>query len=264
MIISKIQGGLGNQMFQWAFARKMSIEYGLELFLDLSFFENQYFNGVQRNFELDKFGFPIKKTQELKISDLRNMKFRTIPDKFEYIEIFLDPNENYYFDGYWQSEKYFKDFSDEIISNFSVPIESKKYISSLYPDLDQTLSIHVRRSDYLLSNGYHPIQDIKYYDSALEKLGVERKILVFSDDLDWCKSNLKYPRIGFCDHPSDLVQLWIMSMCHSNIIANSSFSWWAAWLNQNPNKQVIAPKNWFGPKTNLSSKDIIPDGWIII
>jgi hypothetical protein len=127
-----------------------------------------------------------------------------------------------------------------------------------------TVSMHIRRGDYVEANDFHPVQNIEYYEKALDMIGDYQKLLIFSDDIEWCKTNLQFRNINFCDGFSPIEDMMIMSRCSHNIIANSSFSWWAAQLNENEKKKVIAPTKWFGPKLNLETKDIIPETWIKI
>lgn len=249
MIITKLQGGLGNQIFQWAYGKKLSMEHNTPLYLDLSFFNNQN----HRRFSLDKF-----KNLEYNILDNNTKPSNVIRviDDFNYKEFSYYDNRNYYVDGYWQSEKYFKEIENTIKE-------------CLRPETPPTLiegvsvSLHIRRTDYITSNGYHPIQPIEYYERALNIIGEYDKILIFSDDINWCKQNLKFDNMVFIEGQSDVEDLWLMSMCNHNIIANSSFSWWGAWLNNNPNKKVITPSRWFGDHVNLNTDDIIPNDWII-
>jgi hypothetical protein len=126
------------------------------------------------------------------------------------------------------------------------------------------VSLHVRRTDYVTSNGYHPVQSIEYYKNAIDIIGDYDYIFVFSDDIQWCKDNLKFKNMVFMEGFSDIEDLHIMSLCQNNIIANSSFSWWGAWLNIHPEKKIIAPTNWFGEQANLNTSDMIPSDWIKI
>ena len=128
----------------------------------------------------------------------------------------------------------------------------------------KSISLHVRRTDYVTSNGFHPVQTVEYYNKAIETIGSYDQILVFSDDINWCKENLNYDNVLFVENQDNLEDMWLMSLCDHNIIANSSFSWWGAWLNQNKDKIVIAPKNWFGSQSNLNDLDIIPNNWVKI
>ena len=128
--------------------------------------------------------------------------------------------------------------------------------------MENTVSLHVRRTDYVNLQNYHPIAAIQYYKDALDLIEHD-KVVVFSDDINWCKKNFKFNNMVFIEGNSNIEDLYLMSMCNNNVIANSSFSWWAAWLNKNEYKKIVAPKVWFGPAAP-SDKDIIPDTWIKI
>lgn len=159
--------------------------------------------------------------------------------------------------GYFQSWKYFEDKKSEIIRlltpNYNVQIE---------PGL---CSIHVRRGDYLKFEDCHPVLGNKYYHKAIE-ISNCKKFLVFSDDISWCKDNFKGNMFEFSEGNAPHVDLALMAKkCESNIIANSSFSWWGAYLNQCNSKKIIAPSKWFGPKLNMHNvKDLLPNEWIRI
>lgn len=250
MIISKIQGGLGNQLFQWAYGRYLAEKYKTPLVLDVSFFSQQN----KRAFALN--GFPF-----IRYSETTSYQFRNCPiirDDYCFKTHHIDSNLNYLLDGYFQCEKYFKDIEDIIReelkpTNTFVSIVDKSKIS---------VSLHVRRGDYVSLQSYHPLQDVEYYEKALSSIGEYDIIYVFSDDIEWCKKNLNFKNITFVDNSNEYESLWNMSMCNHNVIANSSFSWWGAWLNSNPDKKIVAPSNWFGPKAVVSAKDIYCNGWI--
>ena len=259
MIISKIQGGLGNQLFQWAYGKSISIKYNTPLYLDILSYQNQF--GTKREFSLNKFtnlNYVIKPNESDKV------RIQNISDDFKFSEIKVENDSHYYLDGYWQSEKYFKE-SEQLIRNELKPSDIMLSKLNKTPLIDKNnISLHIRRTDYVSSNGYHPVQSIKYYEDALSIIGEYDNIFIFSDDIKWCKDNLNFTNMIFMEGFSDIEDLYLMSMCKNNIIANSSFSWWGAWLNTNPNKKVISPINWFGDKTNINTSDIIPNDWINI
>ena len=259
MIISKIQGGLGNQMFQYAYGKHLSYKYGTELRLDIRFYDNP---GLPlRYFLLDKFPNTFPNTN---INVTLTGPIYPIIDDFNYRELPKPVGSNYYLDGYWQSERFFKESEELIREDFQPSKEILDKISNT-PLIDtNTISLHVRRTDYLNSNDYHPVQTIEYYEKAIEMIGDYDHIFVFSDDIQWCKDNLKFDNMIFIEGFTDIEDLYLMSMCKHNVIANSSFSWWGAWLNNNPNKKVVAPKRWFGEKANLNQMDLIPKEWIKI
>lgn len=140
-------------------------------------------------------------------------------------------------DGFFMSGKYFDHHRERLIDTFRIPC---------YPLIDN-VSIHVRRGDYLKMSGYHPPLSIDYYFRAIELFPSDTQFLIFSDDIEWCKENFRGDNYTFrADSSDDVRDLVLMSLCSSNIIANSTFSWWASWFNRNPNKTVIAPEQWFG------------------
>jgi hypothetical protein len=155
--------------------------------------------------------------------------------------------------------------SESVIKNNFKPNKNlfEKILKTPFIDTN-TVSLHVRRTDYVTSNGYHPVQSIEYYKNAIDIIGDYDYIFVFSDDIQWCKDNLKFKNMVFMEGFSDIEDLHIMSLCQNNIIANSSFSWWGAWLNIHPEKKIIAPTNWFGEQANLNTSDMIPSDWIKI
>lgn len=197
---------------------------------------------------------------------LKKIKTTDIQVYNEYTEKSLDYSEilfseNTVYHGYFQSEKYFlhnrdliidsfkpQDIIDEIISKFSFLVE---------PD---TTSIHVRRGDYLKLSDIYNVLNVDYFTKAVDIIN-SKKIVVFSDDVDWCKSNLKFENIVFMENNPEYIDLLAMSLCENNIISNSTFSWWGAWLNVNPNKKVVTPNKWFN--SNLKHS-INPDSWIKI
>jgi hypothetical protein len=181
----------------------------------------------------------------------------------------LNYRNNCYYDGYWQSEKYFEPVKDIIRRELEfIPILGERNTEHLNRiESSRSVSIHVRRGDYvsLKSNlDLYQSCSIEYYQTAIEFL--ENKIIqpqfyIFSDDPEWAKDNFKGEKFRFIDNNSQspVIDLFLMKKCQHNVIANSSFSWWGAWLNNNPDKIVIAPKKWF--KNNWSDTDIIPDNW---
>lgn len=251
-------GGLGNQLFQWACARNLQEKYGHYIKYDLGFYNNQNWRKPQLN-------------------EFKNLQFNTIEiqpafhdigigDSFCYDNFsnhnLSDLSVRYHLHGYWQSEKYFKENENIIRNDLEINDSMLYHITDKYPFLgkEKVTSIHIRRTDYVTSNGYHPVQTITYYEEALSIINND-KIVVFSDDINWCKENLNFNNMVFAENNTNIEDMYLMSMCNDNIIANSSFGWWAAWLNKNAEKKIIAPLDWFGPGAP-SDKDIVPDSWI--
>jgi hypothetical protein len=191
-----------------------------------------------------------------------SVRFFKLRLPFFYTPIPLMQGQNVYLgDSYFQSEKY---LDKELVTElFRMKPEEKEYILNNYPDISERVSLHVRRGDYLQVQHAHPIIPVEtFYNKALE-LFPGKKIMIFSDDIPWCKENFKTEDTIFVSEPNDYIEIYMMSLCSDNIIANSSFSWWGAYLNENPQKKVIAPEPWF---TNdaYNARDIVPDSWIKI
>ena len=268
MIISKLQGGLGNQLFQWAYAYSLAVEFDRDFYLDT----RSYYFDKKRRYELYKFPNLSKGLNiiPLSVNDKRasqeniNQDFITehVIDDFNCRPLYLFNNVAYILEGYWQSEKYFT-FCKNVIRDMLQPTDLQR-LELRDKIKENSVSIHVRRSDYLETNGYHPVQPLAYFEEALKVVDDYKYIYVFSDDMQWCKENLKYDNIEFVTGHDNIDDLWMMSMCKHNIISNSTFSWWGAWINGYANKTVVAPRQWFGSHVDLNTDDIIPEDWIQI
>tara|TARA_B100000963_G_scaffold349520_1_gene358671 strand:+ start:824 stop:2344 length:1521 start_codon:yes stop_codon:yes gene_type:complete len=164
--------------------------------------------------------------------------------------------------GYFQSYKHFEDSQNEIKDMLNID-QLKAHVIKKYGDFSDYVSLHVRRGDYIKLSEFHNVLCIEYYKKAMSQFEKDVKFLVFSDDLAWCKANMPFvERVKFVSCDYDYEEMLLMSTCKSNIIANSTFSWWAAWLNNNDNKVVIYPEKWFGPKnSHLSIEDLCPKEW---
>lgn len=292
MIVVKLIGGLGNQMFQYAAGRYLAYLHQTDLFVDVSHL-NKDSNGAytQRRFELDVWNVELKVAHE---NDVKRFKIhnstkisrvlqRTLPILFSnlyaaesgaaYQKQFLNYPKNTYLDGFWQSERYFMPIREKLLREFTPKISLNSDNSGWFEKIrnSKSVSIHVRRGDYVshkTANAHHGVCSIAYYERAISLILEKHKdveLYVFSDDLDWCKENLKFNmKIHFVDsnQKENLhLDMVLMSQCKHNIIANSSFSWWAAWLNQHPDKIVIAPEKWFND-SSFNTHDLIPHEWI--
>ena len=166
--------------------------------------------------------------------------------------------------GYFQSHKYFSNHREKILLDLNIK-NLKTIVKQKYGDHSDYVSVHVRRGDYLHLSEYHYNLEIDYYKKAISKFDKDSKYLIFSNDIDWCKNNFHFlENVEFSNTEDDWEDIILMSTCRDNIIANSSFSWWGAWLNENKNKIVIAPKKWFGPKyAHKNTKDLLPEDWIV-
>ena len=274
MIISKITGGLGNQMFQYAIAKSIAIKNSDKFQLDISF----YYKQTLRKYELNLFNIEQNLAKQESFFSKVKRKLGFVPKEY-YIEkevaVFDKGVFNYQdkivLDGYWQNEKYFKDIRDEILKDFTlkqdISIEAKDYLEQIKDS--NSISLHVRRGDYVQNshtNKVHGICNLDYYKRAIDYINEkvqESMFYIFSDDIAWCKENFDFleNKIFIDDTRSALEDLELMKKCKHNIIANSTFSWWGAWLNENKGKIVIAPKIWWSTRPNTT---IVSEKWIKI
>jgi hypothetical protein len=283
MIVVKIMGGLGNQMFQYALGRHLAIINKTDLKLDISFYKEnnlrklrlQNLKTVYSTVNISeiphlKQNKPLNKIQKLFYSMTDNKLKIYDENIFTFKKEILKIKDNCYLFGYWQSEKYFLNIKEILKNDFLLKSslnESITYFSSLIIN-SCSVSLHIRRGDYQ-GNKTHPIIQIEYYINAIDiiKQKTNEKIIlfIFSDDIDWCKINLKlYDNHYFVCENKDYEDLYLISLCKHHIIANSTFSWWGAWLSNYANKEVIAPLKWFQDGISLSTKDLIPVNWIRI
>lgn len=287
MIIIRISGGIGNQLFQYVFGKYLSekfnqkVEYDIESYkyidkardLELLLLDNSL-SISHNNHELSKRKGLVRALYILTLK-LKN-KSHYIKDSniYAYINdknITFKQDSDYYFDGYWQVPS-IAEHMDRYILSIKFPQESMPenilYYKNLITECKISTSIHIRRGDYFspkLINKYG-VCDVDYYTKALDiinTLAPNSTIFIFSDDLEWVRTNLSFHNKIIYVENYKINSYWyilIMSLCSHNIISNSSFSWWGAYLNENPNKKVIAPKQWV--KTN--TKTIALDNWIKI
>jgi hypothetical protein len=291
MIIIKLMGGLGNQMFQYAFGKRLSILRNTSLKLDLSFLEDKTLDHISRNYELGIFslGNILATEQDLdNYKKIRNSRFwsvihNTVPFLMPHYLInevnhpfnkdMLESPKNSLVSGWWQSEKYFSAISEIIRKDFSfAPLadNANKILANKITSCN-SVSVHVRRGDYVSNpetNKFHGTCSIEYYKEAIKLISEnvpDCKLFIFSDDIDWVMQNLitELPT-EYINHNTGekaYIDMQLMSLCKHNIVANSSFSWWAAWLNANKDKMVVAPQKWFNDPS-IDSRDLIPESWI--
>lgn len=261
MIISKLQGGLGNQIFQWAFGRSISNINNVPFYLDTNFYKSDLPGVTKRSFSLNK--FPKLKFSLFENAKNNGKKFMRFGEPQSFMSLDYNREYNYYLDGYFQNQKYFLDSFDLIREELSPTEDILQKLLDIDGIRSDSVSIHIRRTDYLTSGGFHPVQSIDYYKNAIDLIGDYDNIFIFSDDINWCKKNLRFKNMKFVEGNDEVIDIWIMSKCKNNVIANSSFSWWGAWLNTNENKKIIAPKIWFGQQVS-ENNNIIPQDWIVI
>ena len=264
MIIVKLIGGLGNQLFQYAMARRIAYVNKVHLKLDISSFQN---------YRLHKYSMShFSIIEDFSSAEEINRVKKVYEKSFSFNPNFLQIADNVYLEGYWQSEKYFKDIEDIIRKEYTLKdrVNSITKKISLIVKNKNSISIHVRRKDYILNKQtykFHGVCSQEYYANAIKKIAnmiSNPYFFIFSDDKPWTKKHLKIdlPHTFVTHNGPDknYEDLKLMSLCKHHIIANSTFSWWGAWLSMNKNKIVIAPKKWFNiPEYN--SSDLIPTGW---
>jgi hypothetical protein len=286
MIIVRLHGGLGNQLFQYATARRLKELSGSELLLDASWFDSRKTGVTERPYELSHYtiqGRTMMASDVFLPALYRNKVLKRLPlprplklvreKRFSFQSDVLSLRDNVYLDGYWQSHKYFSDIRDVLLKELE-PVQSMSDEDKLTAkQIDETtsVSLHVRRGDYVTlasAAQTHGLCTLEYYKSAVA-LVQERfrnpTFFVFSDDPEWTRANLHFdsPTV-YINHngPDNAFQdLRLMSLCEHQIIANSSFSWWAAWINKNAEKAVLAPKKWFANRPDVT-EDLFPASWI--
>ena len=282
MIILNLKGGLGNQMFQYALGRKLALKNNTALKLDISGYPRQTlrqyglgdFNIVEEIAtpeEVRKLKYPFglcsKLARRFRFKILRRFHIGWEPG-------ILEAGDNIYLDGFWQSYKYFDDVTETLKKEFTLkqplsPASTELSAQILSAD---SISLHIRRGDYVSNpktRKHHGICDLDYYRKAV-KLITEKvptpTFFVFSDDIDWVKQNLDigFPTV-YVSRPElgDSEELVLMSRCHHHIIANSSFSWWGAWLGINSEKIIISPTKWVN-NNSVKMNDLIPKTWLKI
>ncbi|MBA7531352.1 O-antigen biosynthesis glycosyltransferase WbnK [subsurface metagenome] len=293
MIVVNLKGGLGNQMFQYAFGLSLAHKYGSDLKLDLRLLRNKTLRKgiVLRNYDLDIFSIPATQAtaedfggiglgiENLYLQRLWLRIYGHIPGqsrvlrerRYSFDERNLNVGGNVYIDGYWQSEKYFKDIETLVRERFVVIVPLAPGADKLLRRItsEESVCVNIRRGDFV-NHSLHKSLETEYYERAVveltKRIGSSYRLFVFSDDEEWCRENL---RLGTGQEivgnefagPKFSTKFSLMSACKHFIIPNSTFAWWAAWLAKNENKVVIGPKRWFDdPKRDTS--DVLPESWV--
>lgn len=291
MIIVKLMGGLGNQMFEYAIGRALSLRHDTALKMDTTFLLDRTpreAGFVFRDFDLGIFNITASFATPTEVAALNKKLFdskkadtllRKILGKqptyfkephFEFYPEIFSLGPDVYLEGYWQSEKYFKEYEAVIRQDFTFKAPLSAAAATLLAEMNnrQAVCVNVRRGDFV-TNAYHGTTGLDYYKAgeALIASSIHTPhFYVFSDDVQWCEENLHF------DHPTTYVShayagekfrdyLQLMTNCRHFIIPNSSFGWWAAWLSQHSGKIVVAPKQWFG-EGNANTKDLLPQDWV--
>lgn len=257
MITTKLQGGLGNQMFQISAAYSLSRTINTTCEFDF----NQCYTPNQGNTSINYQDnlFSKIKNSHINYKDLDSY----FEPKFSYTEIPLIDNQCLY--GFFQSEKYFINHSYEIRELFDTTINDQisYFLNDLTNNGKPITTIHVRRGDYLYKSDYHSVCSLEYYKNAMNVIN-NNKYIIISDDLEWCKENFKGDKFIFSPFNNEIDDLKLMVYSNNVIMSNSSFSWWGSYLNKNKHKIIVSPKQWFGPYGPSEIIDIIPNEWLIV
>jgi len=255
-------GRLANQMFQYAALKGIARNTGVDFCIP--FYKEAVNDGIGNMLRSELFdSFDL----QVNIGVLNNGHAPVVQERFFEFdeELFRMCPDHVSLQGYFQTEKYFKHIEDEIREDFTFKEEIFKPCQELMWQLDFPIALHVRRTDYVTNSANHPPCTLDYYKKALEYFDDDREVIVFSDDPAWCKEQELFSsdRFMVSENDDNRMDLCLMSLCSDFIIANSTYSWWGAWLSTNKNKKVIAPVQWFGTgyTKDHNTKDIIPDGW---
>lgn len=286
MIIVKIVGGLGNQMFQYTYAKVLE-QKGYEVKIDISAFETYKLHG---GYQLEKYNIDLQSScieenskyysNSLLSKILCKVGIETskaIREKTLFFDkAFLNIKDDNYIEGYFQSEKYFINIRGILLEQFTIKQELSNYTKEIEQQISESInscSLHIRRGDFIndKNTNIHGACSLEYYKNAIKYMRKEEKDInyfIFSDDMEWVKENLKLENTIYIQSKEKRIpheDIYLMSLCKHNIIANSSFSWWGAWLNLNSKKIVIAPKRWFADeKLYKQSGDIVCGSWVKI
>jgi len=261
-ITCRFDGRLGNWLFQIANVYALSLKYGLN-----PIFNESSLNGYRDNI--------FHKINFVSSDNFENINLNRVAEKsLEYNEIILSTDKSYILDGYFQSPKYINKYRNQILELFTLPDPIMRKINEIYENIVNKFdpnckftSLHVRRGDYLIHKEIFLNLNNDYYTKAIQYFDKNCVYLIFSDDITWCKENFDYiDKKVFIENLSNYEDLFLMSKCDNHIIANSSFSWWGAWLNNKDDKIIVAPKPWintiYSPTHDIS--DIYDENWRIV
>jgi len=251
-------GRLGNQMFQYATLRAIADKHGYDFTIPESNFQDEW-NDHQL---FDAFKLPHLKNKG-RVAD-KYLQER----QFHFDQELLDQcPDGVSLHGYFQTERYFSSIADSIKEDFTFHDEVVENCKEVMSEMENPISLHVRRTDYVEKSQDHPPCSLDYYEQAIRHFSRNRQVIIFTDDIPWCKSQEIFSddRFLISETEDNVYDLCLMTMCKAHIIANSSFSWWGAWLADS--EKVIAPKKWFGTTgytAKNNTEDIVPDRWIKI
>jgi hypothetical protein len=273
-----IIGGIGNQLFQYAFARALSLKFKKKIIFDYSWFlikkncKSEFIlNKILKKRLIDQFEFTSTNNLFIKILARLNLIKYITEKSLDYQKIDNINNSYYFITGYWQNEKYFKAYRKEILNDIQLPCIN--YLLDYKKQDFNYVGIHLRRGDYLskINLKIHGICDFNYYNRAISLINKKSKnnfFLIFTNDKLWAERNVKkifhLKRFSIIYAKNDLDEFTLFTKCNHYICANSTFSWWAAWLSEAKNKIVIIPKRWFADKNLNNQINITVHNWISI
>lgn len=285
MVNVKIIGGLGNQMFQYAAAKALANKHNVRVVANVSAFKNYDIHPLRlenlncdcefrnkNNIIFKALDLPYISSFLTKIAPILNLY---VEKSLPFDKVFFKSNKNVTLVGYFQTEKYFSSIKDILLKEFTIKSPLNEEDKQIEKNIltSESVSIHIRRGDYISNssaNSVHGTCDKNYFIKALSylnnktRLSTKTKLFVFSDDIQWCRNNLSFEYNTIfvsADKERPEVDIHLMSQCKHNIISNSTFSWWGAWLNTNANKIVIAPSQWFSSDSAYDYSDIVPLSW---
>lgn len=259
-------GQLGNQMFQYASLRGIARNRNLDFCIP---YHNEVFtDSLGNNLKIELFNpFTLTNLEQSNIGIIQS-KDPKIEEQFNFNEtLFNTCPDNVSLHGYFQTEKYFKNIEEEIRQDFTFKKQILIPCKHMMSTVDTPIALHIRRGDFLINSANHHNLDFDYYESCLDKFDQKRNVIIFSDDTQWCKEQKIFSddRFLVAEDNDNYTDLCLMSLCSDFIIANSTFSWWGAWISKSLDKTVYAPKKWFGVNNkHLNTSDLIPNEWIVI
>lgn len=291
MVVIRFSGGLGNQMFQYAAGLAISDRLKTNLLCDIDWFKHQNHRAFELNYV---FGLDVPLVSEVdkknimglaRLPVVRRLRSKWLLRALSSNQIVFEPHFHYwpgildvlgdiYLDGYWQSDKYFSSVETKVRENlkFGLPFDDKNEVLAALINNAESVSLHIRRGDFFKSasaKSVHGVDLSEYYKNALDYVEDRLKnphYFVFSDDPDWVRCNFKISEMfTVVSHNSggeSYRDMHLMSICKHHVLANSTFSWWGAWLNKNEDKIVVAPSQWFANTTN--TQDLLPKNWVCI
>jgi glycosyl transferase family 11 len=278
VVVLTLIGGLGNQMFQYATGRALALRRQTKLVLDLGWLERSPAHVTPRRYELDCFRIEAELRRIYPRTALGRLGefFRVLPrvereQPLRFEPRTLELSGRVRLVGYWISQRYFEDCAEQIRQDFRfrAPLDGRNRELAERIRATTAVSVHVRRGDYVThdaTRAFHGVLPLDYYYAAIDRIRDvvhDPQFFVFSDDPDWCRANLEIGPTVYVDHNrrQGCEDLRLMSLCRHHVIANSSFSWWGAWLNPHADKIVIAPRRWVADPS-VATNDVVPDEWV--